>query len=205
MQEETTFLADLASSAPTPGGGGASAYCGALATALASMVGNLTVGKKRYHDVEADVTQALVELEQLRFGLVSLIEEDAKAFGRLAESWKMPASNAFEEKAKHRAEQDALTNACEVPLRIMGDCAKTIALCRFMAHNGSRMALSDAGVAAKLAQAALEGASLNIVINAKSFDDRARAQGYLDKQQELIDRYAPMAQEVYDYVRIQVA
>ena len=205
MQEESSFLVELASSAPTPGGGGASAYCGALATALASMVGNLTVGKKRYQDVEADVTQALLELEQLRSSLMALIERDAQAFGRLAQSWKMPASNPYEQKAKHEAEQEALVNACEVPLQIMADCAKAIVLCEFMARNGSRMALSDAGVAARVAQAALEGASLNILINAKSFDDRARAQEFLDKQQALIDRYAPMAEETYSYVRNQVA
>lgn len=204
MPADTVFLADLASADPTPGGGGASAFCGALGASLASMVGNLTVGKERYRGVEAQMTQALLELEELRGQLVDLVDQDAQAFGRLAQSWKMPVNNDIERQAKHNAGQEALTNACQVPLEIMGACAKVIVLCGFMAQNGSAMALSDAGVAALCARAALEGASLNILINAKSFDDRATAQEFLDKQQALIDRYAPMAQETYELVRNKV-
>ena len=79
---DTSFVEELASAAPTPGGGGASAYCGALACALASMVGNLTVGKKTYAQVESEVYMRLEKLADLRGRLLSLVGADAEAFGQ---------------------------------------------------------------------------------------------------------------------------
>lgn len=205
MAIDQTFISELATKAPTPGGGGASAYCGALASALASMVGNLTVGKKKYASVETEVEQALEELADLREGLIALIDADAQAFEPLAASWKMPASTPREQEIKRRATQAALVDACAVPLEIMGACAKVIVLCEFMAHNGSVMALSDAGVAALFAQAALEGASLNIIINAQSLEDEAIATDFMTKQRVLIETYGNKARETYLFVRAQLA
>ncbi|MEE1421449.1 MAG: cyclodeaminase/cyclohydrolase family protein [Eggerthellaceae bacterium] len=205
MTIDQTFISELATKAPTPGGGGASAYCGALASALASMVGNLTVGKKKYASVETEVEQALEELADLREGLIALIDADAQAFEPLAASWKMPASTPREQEIKRRATQAALVDACAVPLEIMGACAKVIVLCEFMAHNGSVMALSDAGVAALFAQAALEGASLNIIINAQSLEDEAIATDFMTKQRVLIETYGNKARETYLFVRAQLA
>lgn len=205
MTIDQTFISELATKAPTPGGGGASAYCGALASALASMVGNLTVGKKKYASVGTEVEQALEELADLREGLIALIDADAQAFEPLAASWKMPASTPQEQEIKRRATQAALVDACAVPLEIMGACAKVIVLCEFMAHNGSVMALSDAGVAALFAQAALEGASLNIIINAQSLEDEAIAADFMTKQRVLIETYGNKARETYLFVRAQLA
>lgn len=205
MTIDQTFISELATKAPTPGGGGASAYCGALASALASMVGNLTVGKKKYASVETEVEQALEELADLREGLIALIDADAQVFEPLAASWKMPASTPREQEIKRRATQAALVDACAVPLEIMGACAKVIVLCEFMAHNGSVMALSDAGVAALFAQAALEGASLNIIINAQSLEDEAIAADFMTKQRVLIETYGNKARETYLFVRAQLA
>lgn len=204
MTIDQTFISELATKAPTPGGGGASAYCGALASALASMVGNLTVGKKKYAAVETQVEQALNELAELRTQLINLIDADAQAFEPLAASWKMPASTPEEQEIKRRATQVALVDACAVPLEIMGACAKVIVLCEFMAHNGSVMALSDAGVAALFAQAALEGASLNIIINAQSLEDEAVAADFMTKQRVLIETYGNKARETYLFVRAQL-
>lgn len=205
MTIDQTFISELATKAPTPGGGGASAYCGALASALASMVGNLTVGKKKYASVETQVEQALEELAELRTELINLIDADAQAFEPLAASWKMPASTPEEQEIKRRATQAALIDACVVPLEIMGACAKVIVLCEFMAHNGSVMALSDAGVAALFAQAALEGASLNIIINAQSLEDETVAADFMTKQRVLIETYGNKARETYLFVRAQLA
>lgn len=205
MTIDQTFISELATKAPTPGGGGASAYCGALASALASMVGNLTVGKKKYASVETEVEQALEELADLRESLIALIDADAQAFEPLAASWKMPASTPREQEIKRCATQAALVDACAVPLEIMGACAKVIVLCEFMAHNGSVMALSDAGVAALFAQAALEGASLNIIINAQSLEDEAIAADFMTKQRVLIETYGNKARETYLFVRVQLA
>lgn len=205
MTIDQTFISELATKAPTPGGGGASAYCGALASALASMVGNLTVGKKKYASVETQVEQALEELAELRAELINLIDADAQAFEPLAASWKMPASTPEEQEIKRCATQAALIDACAVPLEIMGACAKVIVLCEFMAHNGSVMALSDAGVAALFAQAALEGASLNIIINAQSLEDETVAADFMTKQRVLIETYGNKARETYLFVRAQLA
>ena len=155
---DTEFIEALASKAPTPGGGGASAYAGALASALASMVGNLTVGKKKYADVEERMQAELVELEGTRGHLLALIDEDARAFEPLAAAYGMP-KGSDEERAV--------------------------------------LALSDAGAAAVLAKAALQAASLNVVINIGSMDDAERAEGYRNQMEDLLAAGCAMADEVY--------
>ena len=116
---DATFIDALASKAPTPGGGGASACAGALASALASMVGNLTVGKKKYADVEERMQAELVELDDTRARLLALIDEDARAFAPLAAAYGMPKGTDEERAAQSAALQKALVGACEVPLEIM--------------------------------------------------------------------------------------
>ena len=165
---DTTFIDELASAAPTPGGGGAASYVGAVASALASMVGNLTVGKKTYAAVEDDVRATLERLALLRNKLLALIESDAQAFEPLA------------------ALQLALGPACDVPLIIMRTCAEVIDHADFLARNGSKLAVSDAGAAAVLARAAVVAASMNVYINAASMDDEARADRYRAEADRLI-------------------
>lgn len=201
---DTAFVDELASSAPTPGGGGASAYCGALASALASMVGNLTVGKKRYADVEDEVRASLERLAEVRGRLVKLVDEDARAFTPLAAAYRMPKETPDELAAKERALQQALAGACEAPLEIMRACAQVIDECAFMARSGSRMALSDAGVAVAFAKAALLGASLNVYINVSSIADAARAEVYRSEADVLIAEGTAQADEVYAYVADQL-
>lgn len=197
---DTTFIMDLASKAPTPGGGGASAYGGALASALGSMVGNLTVGKKRYEAVEADTYIVLEKLADARVRLIELVEEDARAFAPLAAAYGMPKGTPDEHAAKDAAMQEALVGACEVPLDIMRTCARVIELCEFLAYNGSRMALSDVGVAVAFGKAALLGASLNVYINAKDIGDRERAERYTGEADRLIESGSALADRLYAYV-----
>lgn len=197
---DTTFIMDLASKAPTPGGGGASAYGGALASALGSMVGNLTVGKKRYEAVEADTYIVLEKLADARVRLIELVEEDARAFAPLAAAYGMPKATPDEQAAKDAAMQEALVGACEVPLDIMRTCARVIELCEFLAYNGSRMALSDVGVAVAFGKAALLGASLNVYINAKDIGDRERAERYTGEADRLIESGSALADKLYAYV-----
>ena len=161
---DTTFIDELASAAPTPGGGGAASYVGAVASALASMVGNLTVGKKT----------------------LALIESDAQAFEPLAASYRMPKATPEEAAAKQAALQLALGPACDVPLIIMRTCAEVIDHADFLARNGSKLAVSDAGAAAVLARAAVVAASMNVYINAASMDDEARADRYRAEADRLI-------------------
>ena len=169
---DRTFIDELASSAPTPGGGGASAYCGALASALASMVANLTVGKKKYADVEADMIVMLEKLATVRERLLELVEEDAEAFKPLAAAYRMPKSTPEEEAAKNAALQAALADACEVPL-------------------------SDVGVGALFAKAALNGASLNVFANVVSMDDKERAGAYRHEAITLMNVWSERADMVF--------
>ena len=194
------FIDALASKDPTPGGGGASAYCGALASALSSMVGNLTVGKKKYAAVEADVIVSLEKLAALRERLLELIDEDAEAFAPLARAYGLPKATPEEQAAKNAALQEALVDACEVPLEIMRACAEVIEITEFMAAEGSRLAVSDAGVAAAFAKAALVGASFNVYINVSSMDDADRAAAYRAEADELIDVWGDRAEATVELV-----
>ena len=180
---DTSFVEELASAAPTPGGGGASAYCGALACALASMVGNLTVGKKTYAQVEPEVYMRLEKLADLRGRLLGLVGADAEAFGPLAAAYRMPKDTPEQLEAKQAAIQDALVGATEVPLDIM------------------RMARSDAGVSVAFARAAVDGASLNVYINAASIDDAERAARYRDEADRLVAQTREHCDEVFAFVK----
>ena len=202
---DTQFIEDLASAAPTPGGGGASAYVGALASALASMVGNLTVGKKTYADVEADVYIALEKLAIYRERLLELVGEDAHAFEPLARAYKMPKATPEEQAAKEAALQEALYYACDVPLSIMETIKDVVDVTEFLAQNGSRMALSDAGVAAAFARGAAQGASLNIFINTASMNDKAQAQEYRQKTEALSEVVVMKCDEIFAYVKEQIS
>lgn len=197
---DTAFIDKLATSAPTPGGGGASAYVGALASALASMVGSLTVGKKAYAQVEADVYVTLEKLAAVRERLLELVEEDARAFEPLAAAYRMPKATPEDKAAKNEAMQVALVDACEVPLEIMRCTARVVELSEFLAYYGSRMALSDVGVAVAFARAAVEGASLNIFINAASMDDVKQAESYRSAARLIIETTNVQCDRLFAYV-----
>jgi len=201
---DRTFINDLASKAPTPGGGGASAYVGALASALGSMVGNLTVGKKKYADVEADVFMSMERLADARERLIELIDEDAQAFQPLAKAYGLPSETEEEKAEKHRVMQEALVGACEVPLDIMRESVKVIRENEYLAYNGSRLALSDVGVAVVFAKAAVQGASLNVFINISSMSDAERAEGFRQEAELLIKEATELADRLYSYVREEI-
>lgn len=202
---DTSFIDELASAAPTPGGGGASAYAGALAAALAAMVGNLTVGKKSYVDVEDEVRSSLVRLDALRARLVAYVDEDARAFEPLAACYRMPKETSEEQAAKNAALQQALVAACEVPLAIMRTVEAVVDEIDFLARNGSKLARSDAGVAATFARAAIEGASLNIFINAASMDDEERAANLRDEALALVEAARVRCCSLFDFVMHEIA
>ena len=193
----TEFIEALASKAPTPGGGGASAYVGVLASALASMVGNLTVGKKKYADVEERVQAELLELEATRLRLLELIDADAEAFAPLAAAYGLPRGTEEEAAAQRAVLQVALVDACEVPLEIMRQCVQVIESCVFLGRHGSVLAVSDAGAGAVLAKAALLAANLNVRINIASMDDEARAAAYREQMEDLIAAGSALADDVY--------
>ena len=204
-ERNTEFLDRVASPSPTPGGGAVCAYVGALASALASMVGNLTVGKKRYADVEKRVQENLDMLAQCRSSLVVLLEEDERAFNELVKCWKMPKDTILQRRARKEAEQKALLGACEVPLQIMRVCAKVIELDRLMAYEGNRTVLADAGACATLAKAALDAAALSVYVNTAAMTDMKLARELDLQASDLARTFGKQAQEIYDYVVSEVS
>ena len=159
------FVTVLASSEPAPGGGGASALVAALGTALGNMVGSLTVGKKKYADVQEDILALNARAEALRARLVELVEEDARAFEPLSRAYGLPASTEEEKARKAAVMAQALDAACAAPLALMEALCQAIDLHREYAQKGTAIAISDVGVGVACCKAALQGASLNVFIN----------------------------------------
>lgn len=190
------FLEALASSAPTPGGGGAAALCGALAIALGNMVGNLTLGKKKYADVQEDIAELNAKAEALRAGFVALVDADAEAFAPLSRAYSIPKDDP----ARDEIMEPALLKAAEAPLEIMRKCAEALELISGYAAKGSALAISDAGCAAALCGAAMEAAALNVKINTKSMKNRAVADNINAETNELLQKYFVLSQEIYNDV-----
>ncbi len=199
-QKTTDFLEQLSSSAPVPGGGGASAAVGAFAAALGMMVTNLTVGKKKYADVEEEILAIRDQLEGKKQELIRLVDEDAAAFEPLAKAYRMPKNTDEEKEEKARVMEIALKNAAEAPLRIMETIAETMEMIQVLGEKGSRLAVSDAGVAILFAQAALEGASLNIYINTKMMQNQSEANRLNKRADELIAEGNKRKQSTYESV-----
>jgi formiminotetrahydrofolate cyclodeaminase len=151
----SNFLDELASNAPAPGGGSVAALSGALGAALISMVCNLTLGKKAYADVQDDIEALLVKSEALRQELAGLLEEDVKAYTGYSVAAKMPRGTDEEKAERAQTMQAALKVATDVPLRIAEAAVKVMDLCMPAAEKGNKWAVSDAGVAVLMAEAAL--------------------------------------------------
>ena len=189
----TEFVDVLASKAAVPGGGGASALVGAIGSALGTMVGNLTVGKKKYADVEADVYAIMDKLTALQAELLHLVDEDAVVFEPLSKAYGIPKDDP----SRPKIMEDALHLACTVPMDIMRTCCKAIDLHAELAQKGSALALSDVGVGVICCKSALMGASLNVFINTKSMTDRDYAAGIEAEADSLLTKYCALADEVY--------
>ena len=182
------FLDELASSAPTPGGGSAAAVLGATGAALVSMVCNVTLGKKGQEAVASEM-QAVRDLsEQLRMRLTAMVAADIAAFDGLMAAYRLPKTSEAEKATRAEAIQANLRAATETPLECARACAEVIALSRRAGQSGYSGVISDAGVAAVSANAALRSAALNVYINVPALKDRAFAsQATAEIEQLLLD------------------
>lgn len=194
------FTEILASKAPVPGGGGAAALAGAVGTALGNMVGSLTVGKKKYAEVEAHMHTLMEKAAGLRIELLELVDKDAEVFAPLAKAYGMPAETQEQKEEKQRVMEECLKLACSVPLEIMEKCCEAIELHREFAAKGSRLAVSDAGVGAAICKAALMGASLNVYINTGLMKDRALAKELDERADMMTEKYSAAADEIFEGV-----
>jgi formiminotetrahydrofolate cyclodeaminase len=196
-----TFLDDLASGAPTPGGGSAAAVIGAMGAALISMVCNVTLGKKGQEAVAPAMHSALDESERLRARLTSMVADDVAAFDGLMAAYRLPKGSEVEK--SHRAEtiQTTLRAATETPLACARACAEVVALSRRAAEQGFSGVVSDAGVGVLAANSALRSAALNVYINAPALKDREFAQAALTEIEQLLAMSARESEAVFELVR----
>ena len=196
----TSFLDDLASSLPAPGGGSVASLAGALGAALVSMVCNLTLGKKGYEEVQGDIHDLLAQSESLRQEMTNLLEADVAAYTAYSQTAKMPRDTEEQKAARNAAMQAALKNATMVPIRIAEVAVQIMDLCMPAAVKGNKWAVSDAGVAVLMAEAALRGAALNVLINLGTIKDAdfvAVKRAHLDG---LLAGKGTMRDEIYDFV-----
>ncbi|KQO54377.1 MULTISPECIES: methenyltetrahydrofolate cyclohydrolase [unclassified Methylobacterium] len=199
-----SFLDGLASSAPTPGGGGAAAISGAMGAALLSMVCNLTIGKKKYVEVEGELKEILGKSEALRAELTGMIADDVEAFDAVMGAYGLPKGTDEEKAARAARIQEALKVATDVPLACCRACREVIDLAEAVAEKGNLNVISDAGVAVLSAHAGLRSAALNVYVNAKGLDDRGFADERLKQLEELLGPAGPLNEKIYEVVKAKV-
>ena len=195
------FLDELAGGNPTPGGGSAAAIMGAMGAALVSMVCNVTLGKKGYEGVEAEMRAILDESEKVRRRLTAMVAEDIAAFNGILAGYKMSKGSDEEKTARTAAIQAGLRRATEVPLDCARVCAEVIALARRASEQGYLNVISDGGVGVLAGFTGLRSAALNVYINAPALKDRDFAERASAELQELVARGAAESEAVYKIVR----
>ncbi|HEV7614534.1 MAG TPA: cyclodeaminase/cyclohydrolase family protein [Steroidobacteraceae bacterium] len=195
------FLDELAGGNPTPGGGSAAAVMGAMGAALVSMVCNVTIGKKGYEGVEAEMKAVRDESENVRRRLMDMVAEDIAAFDSILIAYKLPKATDDDKARRSAAIQAALRRATETPLECARACAEVIALSRRASEHGYLNVISDGGVGVLAGFAGLRSAALNIYINAPALKDRAFAQEAGAEIKTLVESGAAACEAVYALVR----
>ncbi|MFN2224800.1 MAG: cyclodeaminase/cyclohydrolase family protein, partial [Anaerolineae bacterium] len=179
------FLDAVAADTPAPGGGSVAALAGALAAALTAMVARLTLGRKKYAAVQAEMETLVAESERLRAALAARVAQDAEAYDQVVAAYRLPKATDEERNTRQEAIQQALALAAEVPLSTARDAVAALELARAAARLGNANALTDAGTAAHMARAAFEGAALNVRVNANQVLDRGQAAAWLAELEQM--------------------
>jgi glutamate formiminotransferase / formiminotetrahydrofolate cyclodeaminase len=203
-QSLSGFVAAVAAATPAPGGGSVAAQAGSLAAALAQMVAGLTIGKKKYAAVEAEMKDAALKASALVTKLGELVERDARSYGAVMDAYKLPNEPEAAGKARTKAIDDALVGAADVPLETARACAEVAELCALVAEKGNTNAVSDGGVGALLAEAACKGAVYNVRINVSSMSDKSRGMGLLEEAKQVLARTSKAARAVEAIVERQL-
>lgn len=180
-----SYLDEVASDSPTPGGGNVAAFSGALACSLGIMVCNLSIGKKKYLDVEEDLKDVKFQLENFKDKFIQLAEEDNEAFNKVMAAYKLPKETDEQKVLRDEKIEDATIGAAVVPGDVIKVCKNVIPSIQVVAQKGNQNSLSDAGVSVSLLKSAAQGALLNVVINCTSLKNQVFANEML-KKTELI-------------------
>ena len=194
------FLAAVASSNPVPGGGSVAAHAGALAAALAQMVAGLTIGKKKYAAVEAEMKEAALKAVSLGNTLSGLVKRDADAYALVSEAYKLPKEPPDAAARRAEAVTSALLKAAEVPLETARASVEVARLAALVAEKGNTNAVTDAGVAALLAHAACKGAAYNVRVNVQALDDKSKGESLAREAQKLVKEASDLVAKVSETV-----
>ena len=190
------FSSALASSAPVPGGGGVSALVAALGAGLGVMVGELTIGKKKYAETESEMREVTAEAREIQLRLLELVDEDAKCFEPLSRAYALPKDTP----ERGEIMEKCLALAASAPMEIAELSCRAIELSERFAQIGSALAISDAGCAAELCRASLKSAALNVYVNTRLMKNRAAAEDMNEKIRAMLEKYVTQADKTYDFV-----
>lgn len=190
------FMKQLSSKAPVPGGGGASALIGAVGVSLCSMVANLTSGKKKYAEYQHDLEMILSRTQESIDRLLKLIDKDAEVFEPLSAAYGIPK----EDPNRDAVLEQALVAACSVPMEILKEVSEILDVIVQLMVKGTRLAISDVGVAASALRCAMESAILNIYINTKLMRDREYAQKTNMEAQRILSAGVKTCEQLYRQV-----
>jgi formiminotetrahydrofolate cyclodeaminase len=191
------FIEKLGSKDAVPGGGGAAALTASLGISLCKMAANLTVGKKKYADVEAEMYDIIAECDKLSAEFIELIQKDADGFLPLSKAYGLPTETEEQKKYKEETLERELVHAAAVPFEIMEKCARAIELSAIVAEKGSKLVVSDAACAINTCMSALKCASLNVYINTKFMKDKEKAFELNEKADKLISDSSELADKVF--------
>ncbi|HKL10135.1 MAG TPA: cyclodeaminase/cyclohydrolase family protein [Clostridia bacterium] len=194
------FAEILASKQAVPGGGGAAALTGAIGVALASMVANFSIGKKKFIDAEEKHKEILERGEELRERLLALIDEDAKNFYPLSKAYGIKATTDEEKEAKEKTLQSALKVACSAPIQMVDAIYESILLHEELFDISSKIIISDLGVGAVCLKAALQCAELNVVINLNFIKDEVYTSEIKEHVDQLVNKGSQKADDIYKKV-----
>lgn len=194
------FIEALASKAPVPGGGGAAALGGAIGMALSNMVGNLTVGKKKYADVEEEVKELIAKGSKIIEELKTLVDKDAEVFEPLSKAYGLPAETEEQKKIKEETLEKCSKDACSVPMEIMRKAFEGIKIHHRMGQIGSMLAISDVGCGVVFLKAALISGMLNVIINLNTIKDQEFVNKTKAEMEQLLNEGSKIADETLEMV-----
>lgn len=194
------FANETASESPAPGGGSVSAYLASLGASLSTMVANLSIHKKGYEDKYEEFNSAAMKGIQLSKDLLTLVDEDTKAFNLIMDAFRLPKTTIEEKKSRKKAIQDATIIAIEIPMKTIETAIQILPITKLMVEQGNPNSISDAGVGALCIEAAIKGAALNVKINAASLDDEELKKLYFDKADKYIHDSSSQCSAILDKV-----
>ena len=195
------YLEELSSNSPTPGGGNVAALCGVLSSSLGVMVCNLTIGKKKYLDVENEMKELKEKLNAYSEKFILLGKNDNEAFERVMDAFKLPKDTDEQKKLRSEAIEKSTIEAATVPSEVIKSCREVIPILEIISKKGNQNSLSDAGVAIAVISAASQGAFLNVLINYSSLTDKQKAAELLSNAEMLSSEIEEEAKSLFTEIK----